>query len=328
VISLGPLLQTFFAQHLVSHKNASPQTIAAYRDCFRLLLGFLHRTRGVEPARLVLTDLGPETLLSFLDHLERERSNSIRSRNARLAAIRSFFRFAAFAEPEAVAQVTRVLAIPIKRFDRRLVGYLTRQEIEAILSAPDRAQRTGRRDHALLLALYNSGARVSEIVAVHQNDVVFGAATLLNLRGKGRKERAVPLWPKTRRVLHAWFAEVGIGSGAAFPNARGGRLSRFGVRYILADAVKRAAPGCPTLRSKTVSPHVLRHTTAMHLLQSGVDPAVIALWLGHESIETTHMYLEADLAIKQRALGKLAPTPEARRTYKPPDSLLAFLQAL
>lgn len=328
MISLGPLLQTFFAQHLVSHKNASPQTIAAYRDCFRLLLGFLHRTQGVEPARLALTDLGPETLLSFLDHLERERSNSIRSRNARLAAIRSFFRFAAFAEPEAVAQVTRVLTIPVKRVERRIVGHLTRSEMEAILSAPDHMRQTGRRDHALLLTLYNSGARVSEIVAVHQNDVVFGAATLLHLRGKGRKERAVPLWPKTRRVLRAWFAEVGIGSGAAFPGARGGRLSRFGVRYILADAVKRAAPGCPTLRSKTVSPHVLRHTTAMHLLQSGVDLAVIALWLGHESIETTHMYLEADLAIKQRALAKLAPTPEARRTYKPPDSLLAFLQAL
>jgi len=262
VIPLGPLLQSFFAQHLVSHKHASPQTIAAYRDCFRLLLGFLHRTRGLEPARLALTDVGPDTILSFLDHLERERSNSIRSRNARLAAIRSFFRFTALAAPEAVAQVTRVLAIPVKRIDRRLVGYLTRQEIEAVLSAPDRAQRTGRRDHALLLTLYNSGARVSEIVAVDIDHVVFGATTLLHLRGKGRKERAVPLWPKTRGVLRAWFAEVGIGSGPAFPGARGVRLSRFGVRYLLACHVKRAASTCDSLRKKKVTPHVLRHYSA------------------------------------------------------------------
>jgi site-specific recombinase XerD len=327
VIPLGPLLQTFFVHHLASHKRASLQTIAAYRDCFRLLLGFLHRRRGLEPARLVLTDVGPDTVLSFLDHLEKERANSIRSRNARLAAIRSFFRFVALAAPEAIGQVTRILAIPVKRIDRRLVGYLTRPEVEAILAAPDRTQRTGRRDHALLVTLYNSGARVSEIVALRRGDVEFGATTVLHLRGKGRKERAVPLWPKTSRALRAWFMEIDP-AGPAFPNARGHPLSRFGVRYRLTCAVTRAASKCTSLQAKSVTPHVLRHTTAMHLLQSGVDPAVIALWLGHERLETTHVYLEADLASKQRALDKFAPAGPSSGRFNASDSLLAFLQAL
>jgi integrase/recombinase XerD len=328
-VPIAPLLHAYFVEHLLNHKRVSPQTVSAYRDTFRLLLNWLRDSARKEPASLVLADIDAPVILSFLNALEEQRGNSVRSRNARLAAIRSFFRFVALRQPESLNIATRVLAIPVKRDTRRLVGYLTRTEIETVLAAPDQSCWSGRRDHALLLTLYNSGARVSEIAALDRSQVNFGKTTYLLLLGKGRKQRSVPLWTKTARVLRSWFqTPFEAHSNLAFPSARGRALSRFGVSYILARAVRDASSACPSLNSKRVSPHLLRHTTAMHLLQAGVDLSVIALWLGHESIETTHIYVEADLATKQRALGKLSPPGVKLATFHPNDALLSFLATL
>ena len=268
-------------------------------------------------------------ILAFLDHLEEDRANSAQSRNARLAAVRSFVRFAALRAPESVDLTSRVLAIPRKRAPRRQVNYLTRREMDAILTACDRSTHGGRRDHILLLTLYNTGARVSELVALRRSHVRFGAATVVQLLGKGRKERAVPLWPRTGRGLRQWFDEEG---GAepdyAFRNARGDRLTRQGVTHLLDQACRRARERCPSLAAKRVSPHVIRHTTAMHLLQAGVDVATIALWLGHERLETTHHYVEADLQLKERALRKLEPLGQRTQRFKADASLLSFLASL
>jgi site-specific recombinase XerD len=322
-------LQRFFAEHLVDHKRASSQTVACYRDTFRLLLEFLQKQRQIEPSALRITDLDAPTILSFLDYLERERKNSVRSRNLRLAAIRSFSRLVALREPAHVDFAARILAIPVKRSARKLVGYLTRPEVEAVLAAPDLSKWRGRRDYALLLTLYNSGARVSELIGLELGQVHFGASNFLTLFGKGRKQRAVPLWNKTARVLQNWFTELkAMSITKAFPNARGGTLSRDGVNYILQLAVQRGAATCPSLSAKSISPHTLRHSTAMHLLQSGVDISVIALWLGHESIETTHAYVEADLAMKEKALEKTSPHRGRNLRFKASDSLLRFLAAL
>lgn len=327
--TLAPLLQTFFTEHLLLHRQASPRTIAAYRDAFRLLLRHLHHATGAEPCRLTIADLDAPAILRFLDDLEQRRHSGARTRNARLAAVRSFFRFVAFREPAAAAVAGRVLAIPQKRTARLLVGHLTREEMDAILSAPDQSLWRGRRDHALLLTLYNTGARVSEITALRRADVVFGGGAHLQLHGKGRKQRSVPLWRKTARVLESWFRQLdGRGGGIAFPNARGLPLSRHGVRYLLREAARQALPRCPSLANRRISPHIVRHTTAVHLLQSGVDLAVIALWLGHESVETTHVYLEADLETKRRALAKLDPAATKVRAFHPGDELLAFLDGL
>jgi site-specific recombinase XerD len=274
---LGPLLQAFFAEHLLTHKEASPQTVSAYRDGFRLLLVFLRETTGTEPAALRLTDLDAPQILAFLDHLETRRRNGARSRNARLAALRSFFRFVTMREPGSLAVASRVLAIPVKRCTRPLVGYLTRPEVEALLDSPDRVTWGGRRDHALLLTLYNTGARVSEVARLQRAQVHLGSSACIHLQGKGRKQRSVPLWPKTAQVLRAWFRQLGDGQRLAFPNARGQPLTRDGVAYVLERAVPAAREHCPSLLRKRVSPHVLRHTTAMHLLQAGVDLSVIAL---------------------------------------------------
>jgi site-specific recombinase XerD len=325
---LGPLLQAFFAEHLLTHKEASPQTVSAYRDGFRLLLVFLRETTGTEPAALRLTDLDAPQILAFLDHLETRRRNGARSRNARLAALRSFFRFVTMREPGSLAVASRVLAIPVKRCTRPLVGYLTRPEVEALLDSPDRVTWGGRRDHALLLTLYNTGARVSEVARLQRAQVHLGSSACIHLQGKGRKQRSVPLWPKTAQVLRAWFRQLGDGQRLAFPNARGQPLTRDGVAYVLERAVPAAREHCPSLLRKRVSPHVLRHTTAMHLLQAGVDLSVIALWLGHETIETTHGYLEADLATKERALAKLVPTSTTVPRFRPDDALLGFLASL
>ena len=323
------LVQAFFVEYLLNQKHASPRTLAAYRDAFRLLLGFVQETKGVQPTKLTIGDLDAPTILAFLDNIEQKRANCISSRNARLAAIRSFFRFVQMREPAALAVASRVLAIPVKRTERKLIGYLTRPEIDAILSAADRSQWDGRRDHALLLTLYNTGARVSEIIGVRRDEIVLDAPASLKLHGKGRKERAVPLWAKTAQVLRTWFQELGSTSGElAFPSARGRRLSRHGVSYLLNRAGDLAASSCPSLESRRISPHVIRHSTAMHLLQSGVDPAVIALWLGHESVETTHGYVEADLTMMETAVGKLAPVDIGPGRFKPGDQLLAFLTAL
>lgn len=328
---IGPHLQAFFAEHLLTHKRASPETITCYRDTFRLLLRFMRQRTGVEPAGLPLSALDADAVLAFLDHLERDRGCLVRSRNIRLAAIRSFFRLVALRVPDRLGQVTRVMAIPVKRCDKRLVGYLSRDEVKALLAAPDRTTWSGRRDHALLLTLYNSGARVSEVIALRREQVRLdpAASAHLELHGKGRKDRVVPLWAETARVLRAWLRELGErGGGIAFPSARGHALSRDGIDYLLRQAVATAVKACPSLGAKRVSPHVLRHSTAMHLFQAGVDMAVIALWLGHESLETTHVYVEADLATKERALAKLAPMPGTLARYRVDDKLLAFLAAL
>jgi integrase/recombinase XerD len=326
---IGPHLQAFFSEHLCNHKRASPQTIASCRDTFRLFLQFLKETTGTEPAAMKIADIDAPAVLAFLESLEQQRGNSVRSRNIRLAAIRSFFRLVALRDPDSIGIATRVLAIPVKREDKKLVGYLTREEIDAILAVPDRTQWSGRRDHALLLTMYNSGARVSEMTSLQRGQVHFGASTFLQLDGKGRKERTVPLWPHTSRVLQAWFHELEGKCGAvAFPNARGRALTRYGVDYLLKEAARAAAVKHPGLNGRRISPHLVRHSTAMHLLQSGVDIATIALWLGHESIETTHIYIEADLATKERALAKLASPEGSIPRFKPADSVLAFLDSL
>lgn len=328
-VPAAALVQAFFVEYLLNQKHASPRTLAAYRDAFRLLLGFVRETQGIEPAVLNVENLDAPIVVDFLDHIERHRANSIRSRNARLAAIRSFFRFVQMREPAAVAVASRVLAIPVKRTERKLIGYLTRAEIDALLSATDQTSWDGRRDHALLLTLYNSGARVSEIIGVRRDEVVLDAPASMKLHGKGRKERALPLWAKTARVLRAWFRELGDRfDGLAFPSARARRLSRHGVSFLLSRLADRATTACPSLRNKQISPHVIRHSTAMHLLQSGVDPAVIALWLGHESIETTHGYVEADLTMMETAMGKLKPAGSVPARFKASDDLLAFLATL
>lgn len=326
---LGPLLQYFFVEYLCTQKRVSPQTIASYRDTFRLLLEFLQTTTGIAPAAARIADLEGAQILAFLDHLEHVRHNTIRSRNLRLAAIRSFFRVVALRDPTSVLQATRILAIPVKRMERHVIRALSRIEIDALLAAPDQTSWRGRRDHALLLVLYNSGARVSEIVALQQAQCRFGVHSFLQLQGKGRKERTIPLWTTTARTLQAWFRELaGLPTPLAFPSARGTQLTRNGVDYVLQQAVTQAAKSCPTLQEKTITPHTVRHTTATHLLQAGVDLAVIALWLGHESIETTHIYLEADLATKEQALGKLAPAGVEVPRFKAKDEVLAFLAGL
>jgi|SRR5579862_1500619 len=328
-VPAAALVQAFFVEYQLNQKHASPRTLATYRDAFRLLLRFVRETKGIQPATLSVADLDAPTILAFLDNIEQQRANCVSSRNARLAAIRSFFRFVQMREPAGLAVASRVLAIPVKRTERKLLGYLTRSEIDAILAATDQTTWDGRRDHALLLTLYNSGARVSEIAGVRRDDIALDAPASLKLHGKGRKERAVPLWAKTARVLRAWLRELGDRSGGlAFPSARARHLSRHGVSFLLSRAVGRAALACPSLRNKPISPHLIRHSTAMHLLQAGVDPAVIALWLGHESVETTHGYVEADLTMMENAVGKLAPTGSVPGRFKPSDELLAFLATL
>jgi integrase/recombinase XerD len=326
---IAPHVQAFFAEYLAQQRRLSPQTILSCRDTFRLWLTFLRHHTGVEPAALRMADVDAPVVLRFLDYLEQERGNSVRSRNIRLAALRAFFRFVALRDPDSLGIVARVLAIPVKRTDQKLIGYLTRPEIQALLAAPDRVTWVGRRNHALLVTLYNSGARVSEITTLKQGQVRFAEHTYVQLVGKGRKERTIPLWADTARLLRGWFQELGEDAAhVAFPSARGTPLSRDGVDYLLKQTVQRAVVACPSLETKPISPHVLRHTTAMHLLQAGVDMATIALWLGHESIDTTHMYLQADLAMKEKALEKLEPIEGAWQRFHADDPLLAFLAAL
>ena len=327
---IAPHLQVFFADYLCQQKQMSPQTIISYRDTFRLLLKFLRDRTGIEPSALRVVDLDASAVLSFLVYLEQQRSNSVSSRNVRLSAIRSFFRLVALRDPNSIDLATQVLAIPVKREDKKLIGYLTRTEIQALIAAPDCSQWAGQRDHALFLTLYNSGARVSEITTLKCNQVCFGATNFLHLIGKGRKERTIPLWVETSKVLKAWFRTLGDNPDSiVFPNARGKPLSRDGVDYLLKQAARKAEMNCPSLATKKITPHIVRHSTAMHLLQAGVDIATIALWLGHESIETTHVYLEADLVLKEKALGKLEPVDDGPMLrFKADDPLLEFLASL
>jgi len=326
---MGPLLENFFVEFLCTQKRASAATIASYRDTMRLLLQYLQSTKGIAPAAARISDLDSSVILDFLEHLEDNRKNSIRSRNARLAAIRSFFRVVALRDPASVNQASRVLNIPTKRYDRKLVRALSREEIDAILNAPDLEEYSGRRDHALLLTLYNSGARVSEIISLQQSQFRFGSNSYLELNGKGRKQRSVPLWSNTANTLQHWFEELRSNQiNLAFPSAVGKQMTRNGIDYILQQAVQKASVECSSLREKRVTPHSVRHSTATHLLQSGVSISIIALWLGHESIETTHVYLEADLATKERALSKVAPAGAATSRFKAEDKVMAFLATL
>lgn len=322
------LVQEFFTQRLVSQGNASARTVTTYRDTLRLLLRYAEAA-GKPPTALTLPDLDAPFILAFLDHLEKERKNSVRTRNVRLAAIRSFLHYAALRDPTSLPTIERVLAIPMKRFDRPLLGFLSREEMEAILAAPDLSTWSGHRDQALLATLYNTGARVSEITAVRIVDAQLDRNLSLRIQGKGRKERTVPLWKKTANSLKAWLKRLELPPEAPlFPNRDGTRLSRFGVVKRLRAAVQVAAKQCPALKDRRVSPHTVRHTTAMHLLQSGVDITVIALWLGHESPTTTHLYVEADLTMKEQALRKLDPPSTSRPRFRATDSLLAFLDGL
>ena len=323
------LVQDFFCRRLIEQQGVSPRTVEAYRDTFRLLLAYLPRHLGKPVPALCLADLDAPTVLAFLDHLESDRGNGPRTRNARLAALRSFVQYAASRDPTAWPLARRVLAIPSKRYTKPLLGYLSREEMQAVLNAPDAATWAGRRDRVLLAVMYNTGARVSEVVGLRRDDLIGGDARTLRIRGKGRKERVVPLWKQTAAELARWSKSLGLQpDGPLFPNARGQPLSRSGVEDRLALAVRKAAESCPGLRGRSVSPHTIRHTTAMHLLQSGVDLTVIALWLGHESPETTHQYIEADLRMKEEVLTKakgLTPTPTL---FRPKGKLLEFLDNL
>ena len=328
--SFALLVQRFFTEHLTHHRAVSPRTVAAYSDTFRLLLQFAERRTGKSPTNLKLVDLDAKLVLAFLDHLERDRKNGARSRNARLAALRSFLKYAAHHDLSALGIIEQALAVPMKRFDRPMLGFLTRQETQAILDAPDTATWAGQRDHALFTMLYNTGARVSEIIDLRIENLILDNSPAIHLMGKGRKQRTVPLWRSTVTVMRAWKRRMGETANTAplFPNRSGGALSRSNVTQRLALAVEAAAKQHPQLLTRSISPHTFRHTTAMHLLQSGVDITVIALWLGHESPSTTHMYLEADLAMKERALGRLQPPATSGTRYKPPDRLMQFLQSL
>jgi site-specific recombinase XerD len=324
------LLQDFFCQRLINQQNASPRTVASYRDSFRLLLRFAQQRMRKTPADFTLIDIDAPLVLAFLNHIEKERSNVITSRNVRLAAIRSFMKYVALREPAALATVQRVLAIPFKRFDRAVVEHLSRDEIDALLNAPDRATWSGRRDRVMLETFYNTGARVSEIVALDVGDLSVGTSASLRIRGKGRKERTVPLWKRTSAHLREWLRSLSSSrpTDPLFPGRIGRRLTRSGVEARLRDAVAATSKTCPSIGRRRVSPHVLRHTTAMHLLQSGVDITVIALWLGHESPTTTHRYMEADLAMKERALAKLSGPTVTGARFRPSDRLIAFLETL
>lgn len=323
------LLEAFFTKRLERQSGASPHTIAAYRDAFRLLLGFAHERLRRAPSDLLLADVDASFVSAFLDELETKRGNSARTRNARLAAIHSFFRFVALEEPGASGACQRVLAIPTKRTARRLITALTRIEIEALLAAPDRTTWLGRRDHAILFVCIQTGLRVSELVGLRRADVVLTAGPHVRCRGKGRKDRCTPLTREAVKLLRALFAErVRDLDAPAFPSRRGTALIRDSVEDLVAKHAAVASTRCATLSSKRVTPHILRHTAAVMLLQAGNDRSVIALWLGHESIETTQMYLDADLSMKERALNRTAPLRTRPGRYRPDDELLRFLNDL
>lgn len=328
--SFAALVQAYFAEYLTQQRALSPQTIAAYRDGFVLFLGFAESRLGKSPATMALADVTPELIMAFLDHLERQRHNSVRSRNARLAALRSFLKFAAHRDVASLQVIERALGVPVKRFERPMFGYLSREEMLAVIGAPDDSWLS-QRDHVLFLLMYNTGARVSEIIGVKVGDVVLDDnAACVHLHGKGRKQRSVPLWRSTVKAVRAWLRlnSQFDAASALLPNRNGNAMTRSNVTKRLMLAARTAATQYPRLSKQRVSPHTIRHTTAMHLLQAGVDISVIALWLGHESPVTTHHYVEADLTMKERALAKLHEPDVKIQRYRAPDSLLDFLKTL
>jgi integrase/recombinase XerD len=327
--TLPALIQQFFTDRLYGQMDASPHTIAGYRDTFRLLLRFASEQTGRPPTKLEVDDLDCDLVAGFLAHIEGQRRNSARSRNTRLAAIRSFFRFVAMSEPAYMLHCQKILAMPGKRYIRRTVEFLDRAEMDALLAVPDRSTWTGRRDHAVLMVALQTGLRASEITGLRRCDVVTGAGAHIRCEGKGRKQRCTPLRKETAGVLDAWLKERdGADSDPLFPTNRGTRMSRDALEGIVRRHTLTALRACPSLAGKRVSPHVLRHSTAMELLHHGVDQTVIALWLGHESVETTQVYMHADLRLKEKALARVTVPATNPGRYRPDDELLAFLESL
>jgi site-specific recombinase XerD len=329
VKTLQELVQTFFCQRLQIQQRVSGHTVASYRDTFRLAFEFIQKRTGRAANQQSLADWEAPTILAFLDYLEKERGCEPRTRNARLAAIRAFMRYVSQQEPTALALSSRVLAIPMKRFDRPLAGFLTKPELDAILNANDPGTTSGRRDRLFFNLLYHTGARVSEMLAVHRQDIQWGPIATVQLKGKGRKQRPVPLLKPIAADLKRYINELPVEpTTPLFTNRFGQQLSRSGVEMRLHLAMKTAVNQCPSLRGKRVSPHTFRHTTAMHLLEAGIDITVIALMLGHESPTTTHHYVELNMQMKERCLQKLQPTKSKIAPYKPSDRVLAFLDSL
>jgi site-specific recombinase XerD len=329
VSSLAPALEAFFTQRLLRQLQASPHTVAAYRDTFRLLLVFAQHRTGKAPCQLELADVDAELIGAFLEHLETDRHNTARTRNARLGAIRSFFRFVALREPAHAGHIQRVLAIPPKRHEQAVVTYLTADEIDVLVASPDRQSWIGRRDHALLVLAVQTGLRVSELTCLCRSDVVLGAGAHVRCHGKGRKQRCTPLGRHTVAILTAWMNEQpDRPSDSLFPTRQGRPLSTDAVEDLVDKYAGIAKARCLSLRGKNVTPHTLRHTSAMALLRSRVDVATIALWLGHERVQTTSIYIHGDLTIKEQALARLAPPNTKPGRYRPPDPLLAFLESL
>ncbi len=327
--SFAALLERFFTQRLMQQRQASPHTISSYRDTFRQFLKFVQQQLHKPPSRLNFEEIEAPLIVAFLDDLEKNHGVSARSRNLRLTALHSFYRYAAFEAPAHSAQIQRVLAIPSKRFARTLVQFLTREEVDALLAAPEQRTWSGRRDHAFILVAVQTGLRLSEMTALTREDLVIGTGAHVRVIGKGRKERCTPIARSTLAVMKAWLRESQRGDGnVLFPSAKGERLSVHGVQYLLNKHRITACKVCPSLKHKRVTVHRLRHTMAMDLLQAGVDRSVIALWLGHESVETTQIYLEATLAMKEQALAKMTPPNGRAARYKPGDQLLGFLNSL
>lgn len=327
--TLAPTLEAYFTDRLLCQRRVSPNTVASYRDAFRLLLAFVQNKTGTPPSRLELTHLDAPTIGAFLAHLEHQRGNTARTRNIRLAAIHSFFHYCALLHPEHAALIQRVLAIPPKRSEKRTVTFLTPREVQALLDAPDRKTWAGRRDHALLLTAVQTGLRVSEVLGLTGADTQLGTGAHVRTIGKGRKERVAPLTRQTVAVLKVWMRECDAGPASPlFPSRDGGPLTRDAIEHRLAKHVRTAEHDCPTLRSKRITMHVLRHTAAMALLNAGIDTSTIALWLGHEQERTTHVYLHADLELKQRTLDRIASPSGHPGRYQAPDSIIAFLDDL
>jgi site-specific recombinase XerD len=326
--NLSALVQRFFADRLCVQMEASRNTVASYRDTFRLLLRYASARHGKAPVKLTIEDIDADVVADFLVHAETVRGNSARSRNTRLAAIRSFFRYVAMSDPAWLLHCQRILAMPSKRYVKRTVTFLDGEEIAALLAAPDRSTWAGRRDHALLLLAVQTGLRASELVGLRCGDVVLGSGANIRCMGKGRKERATPLRRETARLLAAWLGDDKDASSPLFPSIRGERLSRDALEHLVRKHCLTAARACPSIGAKRVTPHTLRHSTAMDLLHHGVDPAVIALWLGHESVATTQIYIHADMRMKEKALARVAAPATPSGRYRPDDQLLAFLEGL
>jgi len=327
--SFAALVQSFFTEHLTQQRAMSPRTVVTYRDGFVLFLDFATAHLRNQPTTMKLQDITPALILAFLDHLEQVRGNAARTRNARLAALRAFLKFAGHRDVNALHVVEQALGVPMKRFERPMLGFLSREEMLAIIGKPG-SSWTSQRDHLLLHMLYNTGARVSEIVGVRLADVVLDGAACVHLHGKGRKQRTMPLWRSTVKALRSWlrFNPALLPASALLPNRDGLPMTRNNVAQRLALAVAAATPKVPSLRDRHISPHTIRHTTAMHLLQSGEPIDGIALWLGHESPTTTHQYTEANLAMKEKALARMQDPDTASRRFRASDSLLEFLKGL